>query len=478
MTIQKKFILAVAVPLGLSLVFLASLAAVEIQTEALAARIDATRKIVTDTNVVIRLMYQLAAVSIESQLQRTTESVTRSEIVNQAIKEKLLSIGAAAKRNGHDDSESANRVQLLVDAAQSYIEKVRDSYYDLTPAESQAKRKTALSIFHRILEELSKIAEHQNQISIKQQAEWRTLKGFTSCFIGGGVVISIVVGSVIAKLFYTDIVRKLEVINANVRHIGKGEPLPPPMTPTDELANVDMVLHQMAERLEEAKRTKAELSSMLMHDVRTPLTSHLFFLELLAQGSAIEQKESVEGQAKILHSDMHRLLGLLDQLLDVQRLDESKLQVHLTAVSILDIVASARGALFGLAQAKEVEILQELAETELLADAQRLTQVLVNLLSNAIKYSPRKSTVWINGSCTNDKCYRISVVDNGKGIIAEFVPQLFERFTQAKGSDRFHSSGLGLYICKQLVEAQGGTIGFTSLAQGSSFWIDMPRYTP
>lgn len=633
MTVQKKFMFAVAVPLGLSLVFLACLTLVELETEALANKIDRTRHIVTDTNTIIRLMYQRAAVAVESQLKSTADSIARTEMIDETIKRKLASIQSAVKENGSDNSGSVERVQSLAKAAENYIVQVRETYYELSPAESQLKRKTALSLFHRILDELSKIADRQNDVAIKQQAQWNKLKTITTCFISGGVLLSIVVSFGIARLFYRDVVTKLATINANVRRIGTGEPLPPAMPATDELAEVDGVLHHMAARLAEARRkeraifdnaadfifilnrdlgfaavspsaksftgvetaelqgrritdyvleaaateavlqksitdalresprevlqgahsqpsqpsqspqppqsppsesplpfreshlplpptspqsieatfigptkehiesqitftwceedqilvgiarnislqkqlerTKAELSSMLMHDVRTPLSSHLFFLDLVATG-ALAEHSAVEGQARLLHSDMQRLLGLLDQLLDVQKLNESKLAVTPDLMLLEEAVTPALSALFGLAKAKGVTIESECQDVVLVADKQRLTQVLVNLLSNAIKYSARGGRVMLaNSSAAEGRC-RISVTDKGKGIPEEYRPHLFKRFTQAKGSESSHSSGLGLYICRRLIEAQGGTIGFTPLEEGSCFWIDMP----
>lgn len=643
MTVQKKFMFAVAVPLGLSLVFLACLALVELESEALANKIDRTRHIVTDTNTIIRLMYQRAAVAVESQLKSTADSIARTEMIDETIKSKLASIQSAVKENGSDNnSGSVERVQLLAKAAENYIVQVRETYYELSPAESQLKRKTALSLFHRILDELSKIADRQNDVAIKQQAQWNKLKTITTCFISGGVLLSIVVSFGIARLFYRDVVTKLATINANVRRIGTGEPLPPAMPATDELAEVDGVLHHMAARLAEARRkeraifdnaadfifilnrdlgfsavspsaksftgvetaelqgrritdyvleaaateavlqksitaalrgaprevlqgvhsqpsqspqptqltqssqppqplqsspsespspfqeshlplpptspqsieatfigptkehiesqitftwceedqilvgiarnislqkqlerTKAELSSMLMHDVRTPLSSHLFFLDLVATG-ALAEPSAVEGQARLLHSDMQRLLGLLDQLLDVQKLNENKLAVTPDLMLLEEAVTPALSALFGLAKAKGVTIESEIQDVVLVADKQRLTQVLVNLISNAIKYSARDSRVLLANSPAAEGRCRISVTDKGKGIPEEYRPHLFKRFTQAKGSESSHSSGLGLYICRRLIEAQGGTIGFTPLEEGSCFWIDMP----
>lgn len=633
MTVQKKFMFAVAVPLGLSLVFLACLTLVELETEALANKIDRTRHIVTDTNTIIRLMYQRAAVAVESQLKSTADSIARTEMIDETIKRKLASIQSAVKENGSDNSGSVERVQSLAKAAENYIVQVRETYYELSPAESQLKRKTALSLFHRILDELSKIADRQNDVAIKQQAQWNKLKTITTCFISGGVLLSIVVSFGIARLFYRDVVTKLATINANVRRIGTGEPLPPAMPATDELAEVDGVLHHMAARLAEARRkeraifdnaadfifilnrdlgfaavspsaksftgvetaelqgrritdyvleaaateavlqksitdalresprevlqgahsqpsqpsqspqppqsppsesplpfreshlplpptspqsieatfigptkehiesqitftwceedqilvgiarnislqkqlerTEAELSSMLMHDVRTPLSSHLFFLDLVATG-ALAEPSAVEGQARLLHSDMQRLLGLLDQLLDVQKLNENKLAVTPDLMLLEEAVTPALSALFGLAKAKGVTIESEIQDVVLVADKQRLTQVLVNLISNAIKYSARDSRVLLANSPAAEGRCRISVTDKGKGIPEEYRPHLFKRFTQAKGSESSHSSGLGLYICRRLIEAQGGTIGFTPLEEGSCFWIDMP----
>ena len=227
---------------------------------------------------------------------------------------------------------------------------------------------------------------------------------------------------------------------------------------------------------ETANRAKSEFLSRMSHELRTPLNAVLGFaqmLELDALGR--RQKESVD---QILRGGRH-LLGLIDEVLDISRIEIGAVSVSTEPVRVADIVAEAISLLGPLATAREVALRSTLADTDaghVMADRQRLKQVLVNYVSNAIKYTPPGSTATISVSPAGDGWRRIAVSDDGPGIPEEGLGRLFNPFERigAEQTD-VEGTGLGLAHSKALAERMGGRIGVEStVGRGSIFWVELP----
>ena len=225
----------------------------------------------------------------------------------------------------------------------------------------------------------------------------------------------------------------------------------------------------------EADRLKSEFVSIASHEFRTPLASLVGFTELLLsdETSEEERKEWVE----TMHSDATRLSHIVEELLDVSKIEDGGLEVQPEPV---DLVAVIQGVLASFEphatrHAIEVECAAEVPPAW--ADGGKVEQVLTNLVSNAIKYSPAGGTVTLSAAAAAG-AVRLRVADEGLGLPPEEIPHLFGRFHRIQDSARegIVGTGLGLYICKQLVELQGGKIWAESpgAGQGSVFTVELP----
>ena len=240
------------------------------------------------------------------------------------------------------------------------------------------------------------------------------------------------------------------------------------------------IVHDITEQ-KQIERMKREFVAMVSHDLRTPLTSIQGFLSLVEIGAFGDLNQSGMQSLKIADTSITRLINLINDLLDAERIESGKLEITIGNVSLADVFEQSSQAVSNFASdhGVKIEILQqELVDgIQLRADGDRLIQVLINLLSNAIKFSPEDSTVRL--SCQPvDAFYEIKVADEGRGIPAEFVNSVFERFKQVKKSDAREKkgTGLGLAICKAIVEKHGGQIGVTSEeGKGSTFWFRIPK---
>jgi signal transduction histidine kinase/CheY-like chemotaxis protein len=225
---------------------------------------------------------------------------------------------------------------------------------------------------------------------------------------------------------------------------------------------------------EQANQAKSEFLSRMSHELRTPLNAVLGFGQLLGMGELDEAKaESVD---QILKGGRH-LLALINEVLDIARIEAGKLQLSLEPVEICDTISEALDFLRPLAAEHDIEISvdRRTGEDHVVADRQRLSQVLLNFLSNAIKYNVPGGSVRIGVKHTAEGMTRIEVTDTGNGISDQGLARLFTPFDRLGADERqIEGTGLGLALSKGLVEAMGGRIGVDSkVGRGSTFWVEL-----
>ena len=227
---------------------------------------------------------------------------------------------------------------------------------------------------------------------------------------------------------------------------------------------------QQAERLLELDRQKTEFFQNVSHEFRTPLTLMIGPLE-----SVVEQKQDLPyEQSAIALRNSRRLLRLVNQLLDLQRLDAGRMQASFRPCDLVEFVNQIVEAFRPYCEKKSIKILTQLASCEqVYLDSEKFDKVLYNLLSNAMKFTGSGGTITVKLESAGDHI-RMQVKDNGIGIRKEQIPHLFERFRQAEGSVNrsYEGSGLGLALVKELVELHGGQISVESVySQGTTFTV-------
>ena len=246
----------------------------------------------------------------------------------------------------------------------------------------------------------------------------------------------------------------------------------------DEEPLYTAVIRDVTERLK-ADKLKAEFVSTVSHELRTPLTAMKGSLDLMSSGQIAVLPDATKPLMDIARSNASRLLLLINDILDMQKIAEGKMSYHFTPQSVSSLLKQAVASNQAYADQFNVtyEITSDLPEEVLVsADNNRLMQVMSNLMSNAAKFSHEGGVVEIAAS-TEEEQVRISVIDHGCGIPAEFHDRMFTKFAQADSSDTRQKggSGLGLVITRSIVEDHKGEISFESQeGEGTTFYITLP----
>ncbi|HLM85414.1 MAG TPA: ATP-binding protein [Solirubrobacteraceae bacterium] len=228
--------------------------------------------------------------------------------------------------------------------------------------------------------------------------------------------------------------------------------------------------------LRKSERAKEEFVAVVGHELRTPLTSIRGSLGLLAGGLLGELPKDAANMLALAVLNTDRLIRLVNDILDIERMDSGHLPLERAAVGAQELVRSSAQALDATAVQAGVRLRTDVEELTVCADADRVVQALVNLLGNAIKFSPSDGFVTVAVS-RGDGCALFSVKDSGRGIPADQLDSIFERFKQVDVSDAREKggSGLGLAIARGIVESHGGHLWAESIpGQGSTFCFTLP----
>jgi len=236
-------------------------------------------------------------------------------------------------------------------------------------------------------------------------------------------------------------------------------------------------IQDKSRQLEEASQHKSQFLANMSHELRTPLNAILGYTELMADGAYGEPSEKMLGILKRLEANGRHLLGLINDVLDLSKIEAGQLVLELSDYSVEDIAQTVRSTLEPLAADKKlgfkVEVAPQLPPGR--GDGRRLTQVLINLVGNAIKFTDAGEVVIT--AKASDGSFHLSVRDTGPGISATDQSKLFQEFQQADNAitRKRGGTGLGLAISKRIIEMHGGRIWVDSIVgQGSTFSFTLP----
>ncbi|HLP01101.1 MAG TPA: PAS domain S-box protein, partial [Opitutaceae bacterium] len=241
-------------------------------------------------------------------------------------------------------------------------------------------------------------------------------------------------------------------------------------------------LEQANAKLQELDRLKSEFLATMSHELRTPLNSIIGFSAILRQGMAGPLNAEQLKQIEMVHGSARHLLGLINDLLDVSRIEAGRIELFPEAVAVSTVLEDVERTLTPMVATKHLRYATESGPglPAIVSDRKRLYQVVLNLANNAVKFTERGEVV-VSAVATPEGGVAIAVRDTGIGIRAENLPRLFEAFRQVDGSARrvYEGTGLGLFLVRKLLLLLGGGVTVASeFGQGSTFTITLPAQCP
>lgn len=252
-----------------------------------------------------------------------------------------------------------------------------------------------------------------------------------------------------------------------------------PLVTNGQVTGIVVAFQDVTER-RRLDRMKDEFISTVSHELRTPLTSLRAALGLIAGGALDRRPEKISQMLNVAIGNCDRLVRLVNDILDFERITTGKLQLAYSEINAIDVLRRASGLQYASAQRAGVALRVDAQPINLWIDPDRILQTLMNLVSNAIKFSPHGSEIHLTASALNEREALIEVRDQGRGIPPEKLEMIFERFQQVDASDSrdMGGTGLGLAICRNIVRKHGGRIWVEStVGKGSSFFFTVSRHT-
>ncbi|MEO8164091.1 MAG: ATP-binding protein [Betaproteobacteria bacterium] len=359
-------------------------------------------------------------------------------------------------------------------ALQSLMEKGSDEGYGLTTALEGERVQTA---FTRS-KQTGWVVAIGTPDSMTQAGIYRSLAVF-----GGGILLSLVFAVLAAVRITRSINRPIRELANATCEIGRGEPLKVPATDIREIAELssalaasDAAVKTSRKQAEVASQAKDEFLAMLGHELRNPLAPIVTALRLME----MRKDDSSVSERRVIERQVAHLSRLVDDLLDISRITQGKIELDLKRVSMMTVVTGALEMTQPLLEkrSKPIDVQMPTEPVYARGDATRLTQVLANLLSNAARYTPNDGRIALQVGEV-DGMVQICVEDSGTGIAAELLPRVFAMFVQGRQSidRRVGGLGLGLAIVKALVQLHGGTVEAMSKGPnlGSTFVVRLPK---
>lgn len=383
----------------------------------------------------------------------------------------MIAVSANVKEVLAKVREHHSRYQALFEEEAAYL-KARRTYskewYD------HAKEKSVNAIFS----ELAKLKFFSEE-SIFQKIKKLGNAGTRALTVALSLTaVSLALGIILSVVITRSITTPLSKMRDKTKEIARGVfeanlnlPSPP------EIGELAQAFNFMCNKLREVDSMKSDFFSLMSHELRTPLTSIKEGTNLFLEGKGGNVTEKQKKLLTIISEESNRLIGLVNSLLDLSKLEAGMLTFNFVKIDLSPLIIRAVREVVPLAEAKNMKIESDIgALPPVSVDAERILQVLRNLVGNALKFTPPGGTVRITARQTEDGV-NISVADTGPGIPKELVDAIFDKFRRASRaeSSKMQGTGLGLAIVKQIVQAHGGRVWVESaLGHGCSFRFTLP----
>lgn len=480
MKIGQKGFIVLSIPLIFELTIAGLLWVAFNESQEKAADLATSRDIVLKSGTLSRQLFESSTSLMLYSMTLNDESFQEATSKKKALKESMNKLEAVYLH----DQRNPDRMRQLRGAIVRYDEIfnrfiVDDDLAFMERVVRVGKLRRELQALYTqfrapvtIISTEEKAREGYNIQEVKKLTGQIQLLLFT--FLFASVLISVWSG----YLFNKDVVARLRTVESNSQKLGMRQPLDSPVSGSDEIRRLDDSLHAAADALTKAEEDKQRIVAMLSHDLRSPLQAVRTTFALIESGVYGNLSEGGLKNIERSRRSVQRVVELVDEFLELEKVSTSKnIVAQFAEVNLVDAMESALDIVSPQAESRGISIVADQAfDAKLNGDEKLLVRLFTNLLANAVKFSPDNSEVLLSMG-SDDSSFHIKITDRGVGIEADSLPRIFEPFFQARaGKESKESSGLGLAVCREIVQAHGGEISASSIiGEGSTFTVTFPR---
>jgi signal transduction histidine kinase len=476
--ISQKGLILVTVPLLFEVAFIILLTTMLRQSEIEAQTYSQSRQIVSEINYFTKSYLDIGVALIAWKATKHTNFVREYDDLlakQDEIYHKLESLSA-------NSPSRWERLQKLHDAADrirtltTRVRKMAEGDLSAVMEPTLYRRETAAA-YEEFTKRTDNIVKSEEEVQAESPTNATRLNERFRVLLVLGVAVNIALTFLLAKFFSDSITKRLSTIMDNNRRLAKKEPLLAPVDGSDEIAKLDEDFRHMVFELNRSENAKQEYLQMISHDLRTPLSSLKGTLAVTVKGAYGDLNEKGKRRMAEAERETERLISMINEILDIERLESGTIELNLAVESVSFVVDQAKQSVSALVEANNMTIVNDVSGVTVLMDRERILRVLINLLGNAIKFSDPGSSVEIFAT-EGPEQVTVNVRDHGRGIPESALPHIFDRFWQAQSEDWTErgGSGLGLAVCKAIVEAHHGTINAQSEeGKGTVFSFSLPR---
>lgn len=475
-SIAQKGLILVAAPLLFELVFAATLTNSLRDTE---AKIDSTLKANAMLEQSTILMRELVATSFSicfhylSDMPGVDITESRAAVMDTY---KTLAAESASNPSLKENSEK------LKAALEKFFDSLGE-FSKMSVSELISDFTTSGAALSEIRQDMRLIDRNVRKFrnSVKSQTNFAEMEDIADSsrslkeLLLSGVLISLAISLMLALNFTRTIASKLRMLAENTRRVAGAKSPLAPLGGNDEIAMLDLVIHELSEKLRASEYQRQKLSAMVQERLSEPLSK----ARKIFENFGVHNEDlSEKGKATISKAIqiLERLVGLLEDLTHIEQFESGRIKLEIVSLQSQDLLSSSLENVHRLAAKKSISIKVTGEDLEFQADRNRITQIIVNLLSNAIKFSPPGAEIEL--SCfKKGQIIEFRVKDQGPGVPEQMQAKIFERYEQTSRDDATSKggAGLGLAICALIARSHGGKLGLDSeTGKGSEFWLQLP----
>lgn len=388
-----------------------------------------------------------------------------------------------------DDAEGLRYVSLAKQVSHQSIDKMLEAdpndingSMNVFMNVGEVKEKSPQALRARVMEQ-SWFADNFKRLQEMSDRQ-RKLLDFISSIIGWSILSNFLIALYLLLNFTRRTNTRLTMLMQNAKRLAEvNKPSQASERPSsvltagaaaDEIVELNMAIQRAEMQLRADSQRRAQIMNTLAQNMQAPLSASISHLDSFERTAGKALSEASKRHLSLAQQSIVRVRNLVADLLAIEQMEVGKIDLKCENFDLALLAEEAISTVSGLASNRNIELINQCSSIDVNADRVRLIQVLVNYLTNAIKFSSEHKSVTIT-SARHNGMVRVSVVDEGPGIENEDKNRVFEMFFQASGEHQSKGFGLGLAICKLIVESHGGLVGMESeRGKGSTFWFEIP----